>query len=470
MNFMDQPVTIKTKLSILATGFLSFIGILIETSMNVTFPTLMKEFQVTLSTVQWVTTGYLLLVTIVMSTTSYLVKRFDARKIFLTAATMCLLGTIICAAASTFSILMLGRLLEAIATGLSTPTLFHIILSRIPTNKLGIYTGFATMVTSFAPALGPTYGGIINNYMSWRMIFIGVLPIIVIVMLTGGLTISLQARHDNPKFDFLGLAILAGLMVTLIISIDQGGKQGFTSNNFIVGIIITIILMLFFMYHLKYGKRQLLNFQILRYPIVSLRAINFFILQFMNIGISFVIPILAEETLKTNSMVAGLILLPGSILGAIISPIAGSVYDRKGSFLPLFISNISMLFGAILFTLLTHKITITLIMIFYCFMRGGFNFGYGNTMSDASKLVAINEKPDVNSLFNTLQQYAGSLGTGIMSAVVSAQQLNLAHNSSMIAKTAAKGCQLDFLILIILAIIALSTTLIGKHILDDKVR
>ena len=98
-------------------------------------------------------------------------------------------------------------------------------------------------------------------------------------------------------------------------------------------------------------------------------------------------------------------------------------------------------------------------------MRGGFNFGYGNTMSDASKLVAPASQPDVNSLFNTLQQYAGSLGTGIMSAVVSAQQINLHKTTANVAASAAEGCQLDFVILIILAGVALGTTIIGERIL-----
>lgn len=455
----------KTKLAILATGFLSFIGILIETSMNVTFPTLMHEFHVDLSTIQWVTTGYLLLVTIVMSTTSYLIKRFDTQKIFFVAALTCLLGTLLCATTPNFPILMVGRWLEAIATGLSTPTLFHIILSKIPAYKLGIYTGFATMVTSFAPALGPTYGGIINNYTSWRFIFWGVVPIIILVMLTGILTIKLQAQHNNTRFDFLGLLILAFLMIILIVSIDQGGKSGFNNWQFGIEMIVVLLLIIIFLQHLKNDQRQLLNFTILKTPLIGIRAINFFILQFINIGISFVIPILAEETLQANSMTAGLILLPGSILGAIISPLAGSIYDHYGSCLPLLMSNITILIGAIFFASIVPQITLSLIMFFYCFIRVGFNFGYGNTMSDASKLVTPASKPDVNSLFNTLQQYAGSLGTGIMSALVSAQQTNLHKTTANLAASAAKGCQIDFMVLIILACIALCATIIGEHLL-----
>lgn len=456
---MNKAVTWKIKLSILAGGLLSFIGILIETSLNVTFPTLMSEFHVNLATIQWVTTGYLLLVTIVMSTTSYLVKRFDAQKLFLVAVTLCLLGTLVCALATNFELLMLGRLLEALATGISTPTLFHLISSQIPSSKLGVYTGFATMVTSFAPALGPTYGGVINHYTSWRLIFWLMVPVIIAVMILGSCTIKLAAQHNNSRFDWWGLLVLSTMMLTLVSSIDQAGHYGFVSVPFAVGILLTVCLLVLFVYHLRHGQRMLLNFNILRQPAVCLRALNFFILQFINIAVSFVIPILSEQTLQTNSMTAGLILLPGSILGAVVAPFAGNLYDRHGAFLPLMISNLSICLGALALMLLTPYLTTSLIMFFYCFLRGGFNFGYGNTMSDATKLVDDEQKPDVNSLFNTLQQYAGSLGTGIMSAVIAALQLSQPHTPSFLAQTARQGSQIDFGILLVGALVALATTL-----------
>lgn len=460
---MKQTVSWSTKLAILSAGLLTFIGILVETSMNVTFPTLMKEFHVNLATIQWVTTGYLLLVTIVMSTTSYLIKRFNARKLFITATVMCLVGTLICASSTNFTFLMIGRLLEAVATGLSTPTLFHIIMSCVPPYKMGTYTGFATMITSFAPALGPTYGGIVNNYTSWRWIFIGVIPIIILIMITGWLTIKVQAQHNQSPFDWLGLISLALTMVTLIISFDQAGAHSFTSWQFIVSLIITLIFGGCFGWHLKTSHNQLLNFKILKDPIIANRAINFFILQFINIGISFVIPILSEQVLGTNSMLAGLILLPGSLLGAFIAPIAGNLYDHFGANLPLTISNLTIIIGALAFTIWTGQLNIALIIFFYCFMRGGFNLGYGNTMSDASKHVELNAKPDVNSLFNTLQQYAGSLGTGILSAIISTKQLTA--SAPQLKAMTAQGCQLDFGLLVVLAVIALLSTLISQRYL-----
>jgi Arabinose efflux permease len=145
---VDQKVSAQVKLSILAVGLLSFVGILVETSMNVTFPTLKEELNVSLGTIQWLTTGYLLLTTIVMSTTAFILKKFRPIKIFSFAALSCFIGTLICMFSPNFTVLFLGRLIQAIATGLATPLMFNLIFEEVPPAKIGVYTGFASIIIS----------------------------------------------------------------------------------------------------------------------------------------------------------------------------------------------------------------------------------------------------------------------------------------------------------------------------------
>lgn len=213
-------------------GALSFIGILIETSMNVTFPTLMRTFHVSLSLIQWITTGYLLLVTIVMGTSAYVMKRVDARQIFRFAVSCCLVGTVFCSTSSNFELLLIGRLLQAVATGLATPLLFNIILTKVPKQVLGLYIGIAEMMVSLAPALGPTYGGLLTNDLSWRWIFILMLPLIVILWFLGETTIRFKAGGIFQKFDRVGLVLISGFLITLIWAFNEAGKYGFTTLHF----------------------------------------------------------------------------------------------------------------------------------------------------------------------------------------------------------------------------------------------
>ncbi|WP_010011557.1 MFS transporter, partial [Loigolactobacillus coryniformis] len=168
---MQQRLSRATVLSIIATGLLSFMGTLVETSLNVTFATLTKQMQVNLATIQWLTTGYLLLTTLTMIASAHLIKRYPVKMLFLIAITCFTLGDLLSAVAPSFPIILLGRLIQAFSTGLSIPLMFHIILTSVPPRRLATYNGMAAMLIALGPALGPTYGGLLTATWSWRIFF-----------------------------------------------------------------------------------------------------------------------------------------------------------------------------------------------------------------------------------------------------------------------------------------------------------
>ncbi|MBU3851552.1 MAG: MFS transporter [Candidatus Paralactobacillus gallistercoris] len=452
-----EKITRRTQLAILSSGLLAFIGILVETSLNVAFPTLIKVLHVSLATVQWLTSGYLLMTTLVMSTTAFLLQKFQARHLFTVAISCFFMGTLLGLFTPNFGILLCGRLLQAISTGIATPLMFHIILETIPQDKLGIYNGIASMIISFAPALGPTYGGVMTSFLSWRMIFGFIIPILILLFVLGFYSIRIKTIYRHRQFDWLGLVLLAGIFVGFVEAFNQAGQHGFGSKAFITLLGLASAMTLLMIMHIRYGKRQLLNFAILKKPIVSLRALNFVILQFINIGVAFVIPVFSQNYLHVNAMTAGLIVLPGSILGAIVAPIAGRYYDQHGPKLPFLVANIAMMIGTGLMFLLTPQLTIMATALIYMCLRLGFNSGFGNTISDASKQVSLADKGDVNSLFNTLQQYAGSLGTVVLSALIAVSEM---HHSNYHGYATMLGSHWAFLLLVVLTVIGLLTTII----------
>lgn len=454
-----QEVSWQTKGAIAATALLSFLGILVETSLNVTFPTLTHEFNVTLGSMQWVTSGYLLMVTLVMSTTGFLTKKFNAQTIFTTAICFNLLGTILCASATIFPVLLGGRLLQAVATGLSTPLMFHLVLSLVPQSKLGTYMGVAAMIISLAPALGPTYGGTLAAFWSWRGIFIIVLPLLLLTAWLGEKNIRLAPVGTTEKFDWLGVILLSLTFFSLSTAFANAGNYGFGSWKFVVLLVIFAVGVSLLAFHLQHSERRILNFSLLFQPLIGLRWLNFFTLQFINIGISFVLPIFTENYLHVSPFIAGVILLPGALVGAAVSPLAGHLVDKHGAFLPLMISSLSVLVGAGLFFGLTPILGILSTTLIYIFLRGGFNFGFSNSMSDASTQVPAAQKADVNSLFNTFQQYAGSLGTSVLSAVISATQMK---KGASLANLTARSSRYDFGLLVILAVVSLTTVLVAR--------
>lgn len=156
----NSVVSTRTKLSIVGTAGLAFCGVLVETSMNVTFPTLMRSMHVSLDTVQWVATGYLLTVALLMITSAYLKQRFTNRQLFVTGASLFIVGALICALAPNFPILLLGRLVQAGCAGIAIPLMINVVVESVPRAKLGFYLGMTGLILMIAPASGPTFGGI----------------------------------------------------------------------------------------------------------------------------------------------------------------------------------------------------------------------------------------------------------------------------------------------------------------------
>lgn len=432
-----------------AIALMTFIGILNETSMNVTYPELAGLFHVSLDVVQWITTGYLLMVTITMGTTAYLLRQFTAQRLHLVAVTAFIVGDVLSAMAVNFPMLLVGRLIQSVATGLATPILFHLIFTEIPREQLGAMTGLAGMVISFAPALGLTYGGFISETFSWRMIFWLLLPLAVISLVVGQLYIRNRPLGNDQAFSYGSLISLALALFAVVYACSTIGKGGFILMFW--GLLLAAAVCFgLFIYINNHGHAQLFDLTVFRVKPLRLSTLTYFCLQFINIGISLVIPLYAQYVLHTSATVAGLILLPGSILGAFLAPLAGRLADEQGFARPVTFGGVLLLAGTTCFAVFQHQLTAWWMMFFFVILRAGFNFAFGNTISNASVLVEQRNSSDVNSIFNMVQQFAGSLGTGLLASVIALTQQ---RSGGSLAQRTFVGGQIDYLLLTMLALL-----------------
>lgn len=156
MKESEKQIDTKLVLSIIAAGIMSFSGVVVETAMNVTFPTLMEEFGIGTSTVQWITTGYLLVLACIIPASSYLKKRFTTKTLFVTAIILFIIGTVMAMTAPVFSVLLAGRIIQGVGTGIALPLMFNIVLEQVPEKRLGLMMGIASLITAMAPAVGPS--------------------------------------------------------------------------------------------------------------------------------------------------------------------------------------------------------------------------------------------------------------------------------------------------------------------------
>lgn len=446
-------------LALLAVALLTLIGILAETALNVTYPELTQVFQISLDTTQWLTAGYLLMVTIMMGTTAYLLKRFPAKCLQLVAALLFIVGDVGSALAMNFPVLMVSRLLQAMATGLSTPMFFHLIFTLVPREKLGAMTGVAGMVISFAPALGPTYGGWLATVWSWRAIFWFVLPVALISLWLGQRFITATPAKQPAHFNLASFLALALAMFTWIYALSMIGRFGFTGLFYWL-LVLALALYGFFIYLNFRGATPLVDLRIFQHLAVSLDGLTYFCLQFINIGLSLVIPIYAQYTLHASAFISGVILLPGTLVGAVMSPLAGALADRVGFAVPVIGGSCLLTLGAAGFFFGQAQLTVLKMTLLFVVLRAGFNMAFANTISNASTHVALQNTADVSSLFNMLQQLAGATGVVFLASLMALFENQ--GTGTMAMRTYAGG-RIDFGLTFSLALIVFGTALVNYH-------
>lgn len=209
--------------SIFATAVLAFLGLFLETVVPVLFPALMEAFGVGTSQVQWLTSGYLLVVAIIMPLSSYLQRRFTARSLFFAAVAAVAAGSVIALAAPTFPVLLAGRLLQGVGTGIITPLMFTIILTQAPRTKFGALMGVGGLTLGVAPAVGPIVGGVIGEVASWRVVFAITLPLILASFVVGARSIQQARPTEKIALSWGQVVLLALAFVGLILGLERGG-------------------------------------------------------------------------------------------------------------------------------------------------------------------------------------------------------------------------------------------------------
>src|SRR5699024_4379189 len=198
----DLPGKQKVAMIIaLLTG--AFMGIINETLRATALPSVQHAFSVSQNEVQWMTTAFLLMNGIMIPVSAFLIERFTTRGLFLTAIGLFGIGTAICASAPLFSILLLGRVIQASGSGIMLPLLMTVLLAIIPVERRGLTMGLIGVVIAFGPAIGPTLSGFLLEHFTWRALFFTVLPIVVITMVIAYFFLKNVTELSKPKVDIL---------------------------------------------------------------------------------------------------------------------------------------------------------------------------------------------------------------------------------------------------------------------------
>ncbi|MFT9005466.1 MAG: MFS transporter [Liquorilactobacillus hordei] len=407
---MEESIQLKNKLAIISAALLAAGGIMIETAMNVTFPVLKNVFNTSLNNIQWVTTTYLLAVTVTMTISSYLTKKYGVRKIWLSANLIFIIGTLVAGLSPSLSVLLAGRVLEGISAGLAMPLMFNLILTQIPQSKIGVWMGIGAMVVSLAPSFGPTYGGIFIESLGWRAIFFTLLIIPVASLMMGWSSVREKRWSKNLEtFDFWAFILLSVALISGILMINQ--LEGGSIN--IALLAITIVAFLAFIVVSIRSKKIFLNIRLFSSKSFTLLLIPVTLYMFANLGLGLLLPNYLESVAHTTSFLAGFSLLPGTLIGAVLSPVFGSLYDKIGSTKLLFIGN--GIFAVILLcmALITHEMNFVTITLSYIVFTIGRSMAFSTSMTASVDGIPVSLQSDANAILQGTQMFMGAVGTTV---------------------------------------------------------
>ncbi|WEV46927.1 MFS transporter [Bifidobacterium sp. ESL0690] len=446
-----QPAKIPGKVfgAIIAAGLLSLSGVTVETAMNVTFPTLMKEFGINTETVQWVTTANLLTIAIVVPLSAMLKARFRTKSLFIVANLSFLAGLILEIVTPNFPLLVTGRVIQGIGAGIALPLMFNIILETVPPQRIGLMMGFGTLLTAVAPAIGPTFGGIVVSNTSWRVIFACLLPVVLISLGLGIACIEQKSKIRNVNFDILSIALIAITFAGLIFGFSSMTTKPILSiqvgGTIVVGIIALVI---FCMRQLKI-ESPIIDIRTLKNLRFSGFVIAFFLLQAISLALSFVLPNYLQLTDHRSALVAGLTVLPGAALGAVLALLGGRVYDAVGPKPPLILGGLCAVIAMTCFFGFGHHLSSGAAAAIYVLYMFGIGLSSGNIMTTGLSHLNAHEQSMGNAIFNTAQQFAGAVGTSVAAATLAAGQAA----TSNIALGTANGATMAFGVLLVALII-----------------
>ncbi|WP_372828793.1 MDR family MFS transporter [Psychrobacter maritimus] len=459
---MEQSQTgIKPIPILIAFLIAGFVGLFSETALNMALGNLMIEFDVVSSTVQWITTGYLLTMGILIPVSALLIQWFSTRQLFVASLLFSIAGAIVSGMAPIFEVLLLGRVIQAIGTGLLIPLMFNTVLVIFPIHKRGTIMGLVGLVMMSAPAIGPATAGLIIEVLSWNWILWLLIPFLLFSLVYGLLFVQNVTTLTKPKIDVLSILLSTIGFGGIVYGFSVAGHKGWGSPVVISTLIIGIMSLIIFSSRQFKLDKPMLDLRTLKYPMFTLALLSVSATFMIILSSMILLPLYLQIGLGLTALTAGLILMPGGALNGILSPVAGRVYDMYGPkwlLTPGFIIMIIMLW---LLSNVTTETTIPMAIFLHSGLMIGVTFVMMPVQTHGLNALPKNLYPDGTALINTLLQVSGSIGTALAITIMSTSQSNFLKtvadpsDPSLVSTSLTAGVQTAFILGIVLAVFGL---------------
>ncbi|CAG7612409.1 DHA2 family efflux MFS transporter permease subunit [Leucobacter soli] len=429
----------------------AFVVILNETVMGVALPRLMEDLSISAAAGQWLTTAFLLTMSVVIPITGMLIRRMRTRTLFLTAMSLFTAGTLISAVAPGFGVLVVGRVVQAGGTAIMMPLLMTTVITLVPASIRGRLMGRIAIVISVAPALGPTISGLILQWLSWRWLFIFMLPIAATALLLGALRLPNVGEQRVAPIDALSVLLSVVGFGGLVYGLSAVGEQANGGSGvppwgpMLLGA-IALAAFIWRQIVLQREDRALLDLRTFTYLPFRLAAILFSFSSLALFGTLILLPIYVQNVLGFETLESGLVLLPGGLLMGLLGPWVGRLVDRRGArfvLLPGTIATAIALWGMGLFTDSTSIWQVVVTYLVLCLgLAGVFTPLFSVSLGSLPGSLASYGSATIS----TVQQVAGAAGTALFVTVMTLVSASVAGSPEAVdAHALAAGTRAAFL-------------------------
>ncbi|MFZ3580145.1 MDR family MFS transporter [Virgibacillus sp. DJP39] len=428
----------------------AFVAILNQTLLATALPHIMNDLNLDANVAQWLQSIFMLVNGIMIPITAFLIGRYTTRGLFLTAMGLFAVGTIVCAVAPGFGVLMVGRILQASGAGIILPLMQTILFLIFPIEKRGMAMGMFGLVISFAPAIGPTLSGWLVGHFPWRSLFYVILPIIIVDIIVAYIILKNVTKQTFPKLDILSIILSSLGFGGILYAFSTAGGSGWDSMQVIVSMIVGIIALTWFIFRQLKLDEPILEFRVFKNKVFTLTTVLGMVVFIAMIGGSIVLPLLMQNMLGFTALESGLMLLPGALLMGIMNPVTGRLFDKFGARWLAIIGLSIITVTTFMFTDLSSETTFMYLTVVNAVRMFGVAMVMMPVTTAGLNQLPVDLIPHGTAMNNTMRQIAGAVGTALLITVMTNSAL-----PDQGVNGAVHGVNVSFIVAGIFAIVGL---------------
>ncbi|PYZ93025.1 MFS transporter [Salipaludibacillus keqinensis] len=438
--------------SLLISG--SFIAVLNQTLMITAIPPIMAEMNITANTAQWLTTVFMLVNGIMIPVSAFLLEKFTTRQLFMTAMAIFTLGTLVGGVAPNFETLIAGRIIQSAGAGVMLPLMQTVFLLIFPVERRGTAMGYIGLVISFAPAIGPTLSGWVTSNYEWRVLFWGVLPLALIMLVVAFFFMRNVTELKNPKVDPISIMLSTLGFGGLLYGFTSAGNNGWGSPITLMVLLVSVISVTMFILRQLRMDHPMLEFRVFKKRIFTLSTVICSIGFMGLIGLETLIPLYMQNMRGFTAVEAGLVLFPGALIAGLMAPITGRIFDKIGAKALAIPGLILMTISTFAFLFIDTETSLVYLAVMYGIRMFGFSMVMMPTNTAGLNQMPRKMIPHGAAVTNTVRQLSASIGTALLVTTMTTTEQATSENTA-VANPDILGAIVSFGLIGLLTVVAL---------------